>query len=77
MVEISVEIKKDKICVVFKDNGIRYDPTKNEPPDITCSADERDIGGLGIYMVKNLTDKLEYKYQNKQNCLLMECSWQS
>lgn len=76
-VEIGMQMETDKIRMIFKDCGIRYDPTKNENPDITRSADERSIGGLGIYMVKNMTDRLEYKYQNKQNCLLMECSWRS
>lgn len=76
MVGIIMEVQKGKVRILFRDSGIKYDPTKNKTPDIACPADERAVGGLGIYMVKNMTDKLEYEYRNRQNCLLMECSWQ-
>lgn len=76
-VEIAVETQEGKSRIMFMDNGMPYNPLKQETPDILCSAQERAIGGLGIYMVKNLTDRLDYTYQNGQNCLLMEYVWQA
>lgn len=53
------------------DNGIEFDPTKAEDPDITLSAEERQIGGLGIFLVQQLMKTVEYKRENNQNVLLM------
>ena len=51
---ISVDADKEakSVSIRFEDNGTPYDPLKNEDPDITLSADDRPIGGLGIFMVK-------------------------
>jgi anti-sigma regulatory factor (Ser/Thr protein kinase) len=46
-----------------------YDPLKNKDPDITLSAEERQIGGLGIYMVKKSMDDITYEYKDGQNIL--------
>ena len=55
---VRVEVVDDPMSVVitFIDNGIPYDPLSNKDPDITLSAEDRDIGGLGIYMVKKSMD---------------------
>ena len=53
----------------FKDKGIAYNPLEKEDPDVTLAADDREIGGLGIFMVKNLMDKVEYEYKDGENCL--------
>lgn len=47
--------------MVFKDRGIPYDPLAKEDPDITLSAEERQIGGLGIFMVKKSMDDMQYE----------------
>lgn len=60
------------ICLTFTDNGIPYNPLETEDPDITLSSEERDIGGLGIYLVKRNMDEIKYEYINKQNRLWME-----
>ncbi len=65
-VRISVE---DDITVEFEDSGIAYDPLRQEAPDITLSAEEREIGGLGLFMVKNLMDSLEYRREGNKNIL--------
>jgi len=72
--EIYFELSSDKkkISVKFVDNGMPYDPSKKEDPDITLSAEERNIGGLGIYMVKKSMDKMEYEYKDGKNILLIE-----
>lgn len=70
-VTVKVEFTENPLTVLitFIDEGIPYDPTKQTEPDITLSADERQIGGLGIYMVKKLMDEIMYEYKNGQNIL--------
>lgn len=51
------------------DQGQPYDPLKREDPDITLSAEERSIGGLGIFMVKQMMDTIAYRYENSSNIL--------
>lgn len=57
------------LAVTFIDSGIPYDPLAKADPDVTLSAEERKIGGLGIYMVKKSVDAMEYEYKNGQNIL--------
>ncbi len=68
---VRVELKEAPLAVVitFIDNGVPYDPLKKEDPDITLSAEEREIGGLGIYMVKKSMDGVDYEYKDGQNIL--------
>ncbi|MGN0151234.1 MAG: ATP-binding protein [Wujia sp.] len=65
------------ITIEIVDSGVEFNPLEKEDPDITLSADEREIGGLGIFMVKKIMDMVEYSYQNKKNILKMEKSWQT
>lgn len=58
-----------QIIITFEDDGIPYNPLLKEDPDITLSAEERKIGGLGIYIVKKSMDQVEYHYQNGKNIL--------
>ena len=57
------------VCVRFSDEAVPYNPLTNADPDITLSAEERGVGGLGIYMVKKTMDDMKYKYENGQNVL--------
>ncbi len=70
-VTVCVEITEDSLAVriTFIDSGLPYDPLTNIDPDITLSAQERDIGGLGIYMVKKSMDNVSYEYKDGQNIL--------
>ena len=71
---INLDIKQDPKCcrVEFRDRGIPYNPLEKEDPDITLSAEEREIGGLGIYIVKQSMDKVEYRYEDGCNILTIE-----
>lgn len=60
------------ITIEFRDGGTPYDPLKRKDPDITLSAEEREIGGLGIYMVKNFMDEMSYRYKDGQNILTLK-----
>ena len=68
---VRVEVIEDPLAVVitFIDNGVPYDPLAKEDPDTTLSAEEREIGGLGIYMVKKSMDDIIYEYKDGQNIL--------
>ena len=69
-VETSLEPKS--VTVTFTDRGIPYDPLSKPDPDVTLSAEERQIGGLGIYMVKKTMDEMEYEYRDGQNVLRLK-----
>ena len=71
-VKIGFIFDNDNLALTFTDNGKQYDPTKAEDPDITLSAEKRKIGGLGIFMVKNMANSLNYKYENGENILSVE-----
>ena len=68
-VRVEVEKEPPAISISFIDHGIPYDPLAKEDPDITLSAEDRDIGGLGIFMVKKSMDSIEYEYKDGQNIL--------
>ena len=68
---VRVEVLENPLSVIitFIDGGVPYDPLSAAEPDVTLSADERSIGGLGIFMVKNTMDELTYRYENGRNIL--------
>lgn len=68
---VRVEVTQSPISVVitFIDHGVPYDPLKTAEPDISLSAEERAIGGLGIFLVKKTMDEITYEYKNGQNIL--------
>jgi anti-sigma regulatory factor (Ser/Thr protein kinase) len=68
-VKIGIDTSGDSIVVQLTDSGIPFDPVAKPDPDITESADERKIGGLGIYMVKKSMDSMTYEYKDNQNIL--------
>ena len=71
--EAQVRIMKetDTLRLIFRDNGKPYNPLDAKEPDITASAEERTIGGLGIFMVRNMMDNMEYMYKDGQNVLTL------
>ncbi|MBQ1878242.1 MAG: SpoIIE family protein phosphatase, partial [Erysipelotrichaceae bacterium] len=68
---VRVEVEKDPMAVIitFIDNGIPYDPLSAEVPDVTLNAEQRQIGGLGIYLVRKTMDEITYEYKDGQNIL--------
>ncbi len=67
--KITVTASDEKLSLLFEDDGIPYNPTTAKEPDVTLSAEERDIGGLGIFMVKKMAAELDYRYENGKNVL--------
>lgn len=71
---IRVEVTQNPLVVslTFIDHGIPYDPLKKADPDITLPAEERGIGGLGIFMVKKSMDDIQYEYKDGKNILTIK-----
>ena len=68
---VRVEVIEGPLSVIitFIDGGVPYDPLAAADPDITLSAEERAIGGLGIFMVKKSMDDIAYRYEGGRNIL--------
>lgn len=67
---INIKLDQNEFKVRIKDNGEKFDPLLKEEPDFSLSADEMDIGGMGIYILKKVTDEVEYEY--KENCNILK-----
>lgn len=70
-VEVNVEKTDDNISVGFRDGGVEFDPLAKDDPDITSSLEERQVGGLGIFLCKQMMDYLEYKFEEGCNIFIM------
>ena len=68
---VEAEIKKLSDCITFKfiDEGIKYNPLERPNPDIDLPPEQRPLGGLGIFMVKEIADDIHYYYENNKNIL--------
>ena len=68
---VQIRAKKEPKAVelTFIDGGTPYDPLKKDDPDISLGADEREVGGLGIFLVKKTMDDMKYEYKDGQNRL--------
>ena len=69
---IRVEREPGAVQITFIDSGVPYDPLAKADPDVTLSAEERGIGGLGIYMVKKSMDEMAYEYKDGHNVLTIK-----
>lgn len=70
-VEIELDFEDKDMILKLKDSGKPFNPLAKLDPDVTLSAEERDIGGLGIFMVKKSMDKVDYKYEDGQNIIII------
>ena len=67
---VTVRIMVDSdITIIFEDSGKVFDPLSGNDPDVSLSADEREIGGLGVFMVRNIMDTAEYRREGDKNIL--------
>lgn len=66
-IEVSFEENPSAVRILFADTGIPYNPLEKEDPDVTLPADKREIGGLGIYMVKKSMDGMTYEHADGEN----------
>ena len=68
-VRVEVEEEPLSVIITFIDGGVPYDPLQAAEPDTTLSAEERALGGLGIFMVRKSMDEITYRYENGRNIL--------
>ncbi len=68
-VRVELEQNPAGVVVTFIDGGKPYNPLSQSEPDITLSAEEREIGGLGIFMVRKTMDDIRYEYKDGKNML--------
>ncbi len=66
------EENPNAVLMTFIDGGKPYNPLEQEAPDTTLSIDERDVGGLGIFLVKKNVDEIAYEYTDGKNILRMK-----
>jgi len=71
LIQISIEVDENILTLEIVDDGIPFDPLAREVPDITLPAEDRPIGGLGIFLITKIMDKVSYKRQNNQNILTL------
>ena len=71
---VRVEVSEDPVTVTitFVDHGMPYDPLAREDPNISLPAEQRDAGGLGIFMTKKIMDDVIYEYKDGQNILTLK-----
>lgn len=70
-VAIRIDIGEE-IIIEFEDCGTPYNPLEKDDPDITLDANNREIGGLGIFLVKKMTDGIKYRYEDNKNILMIK-----
>jgi len=68
-VDIEVKADADELMFTISDNGVAFDPTAKAEVDTTLSAEERQIGGLGIHLVRHIMDNVEYERKDGRNIL--------
>lgn len=68
---VQVVVEDATVSVVFSDAGKKFNPLEKKDPDVSLSVDERAIGGLGLFMVKRMMDKVTYNYVDGRNVLVV------
>lgn len=71
-ITITIEADKSRIRFILSDSGMKFDPTGVSKADTTLTVDERPIGGLGVFLVRNLMDSINYERTDNKNILRME-----
>ena len=70
-ITLALRIRGDGLRVIFTDDGIAFNPLEVQAPDINVDLSERQIGGLGIFLVRHLMDEMKYTRRNGRNCVVM------
>lgn len=71
-IDIILNLKSNKLVVTIRDKGVEFDPTKPREVNIQASLEEREIGGLGIFLLNQLTDNVTYRRKDDTNILSIE-----
>ena len=68
-IRVNVEFKNPELTIEFIDNGVEFNPLLKKTPDLPENIEDAKIGGLGIFLTKEIADNLNYQYQNGENHL--------
>ena len=71
LIRVRISEEPAKVLIDFEDSGIPYNPLEKADPDVTLNVQEREIGGLGIFMVKKIVDEIRYEYADGKNRLTL------
>jgi serine/threonine-protein kinase RsbW len=71
-IRLRLDIDEDRCAAELVDNGRPFDPSAASSPDLTGSIEEREAGGLGIHLIRNMVDRVEYRRADGQNRLRIE-----
>ena len=74
-VRIEALQEENGVQLMFLDSGGPYDPLTRQDPDISAEIEEREEGGLGIFLVRKTMDDMKYEYKDGQNCLTIRKSF--
>jgi anti-sigma regulatory factor (Ser/Thr protein kinase) len=70
--EIEFEADENAVWLTFVDEGVPFNPLEKSEVNTDLEAHERDIGGLGIHMIKSMTDRVAYDFKDEKNVLIIE-----
>ena len=73
-IRISVSKEDNNLEITFKDDGIPFNPLLQKKPDINLPAEERPVGGLGIFLISQVMDEMHYSRDKNQNILILKKS---
>lgn len=68
-IKVNVEFEKPTLTIEFIDNGVEFNPLLKEDPKAPETIEETKVGGLGIFLTKEIADELDYQYNNGENHL--------
>ena len=72
IIKMTITPKNEELCMCIEDDGLPFNMTEFETPDVTCSVEECKIGGLGIHIIKKLMDDICYQRRGKKNVLTLK-----
>ena len=70
-INIYISVEDNLLTILIRDNGIPFDPLSQQKPDITSAAEERKVGGLGIFLISEIMDEVHYSRKKNQNILTL------
>jgi len=71
-IEISLSFCENQLSITITDDGVPFNPLEQQQPDLTLSAEERPVGGLGIFLISQIMDKMDYTRKGNYNILTLK-----
>lgn len=71
-IELTTSMENGMLSIGFRDGGVKFDPLAKEDPDISAALSERPIGGLGIFICKQIMTSIDYHFENGCNVIVMK-----